>query len=141
LRANVSADGLGTNDLMRIQVDGLKDDPHESGGLAFADEKHPLYFALLGPDADGKVNYPVDVYIPPKFAIVGVRAWTATNSPAPTCREREEAKDPGAKQKNGKQSKEAGCVALRLKPSSVTSARQRRTHHASPRTAKRKAHA
>ena len=102
LTAKVSADGLGTNQRMAVGVEGLKQRGN-TPTVDAAEPNKPLFFALLGPDADGKVKYEFSVYVPPRFRIVGVEAWTADTKPA--CFDRPQ----------GHQAQEAGCAVLRLK--------------------------
>jgi hypothetical protein len=101
LKAKISAEGLGTDQRMSVRVDGLKQNG-ETAKLELVEPHAPLYFALFGPDADGKVKYEFSVYVPPRFMIVGVVAWTAKSQPA--CFDRP-----------GRQAKEAGCTVVRLK--------------------------
>jgi hypothetical protein len=100
LKAKVTADGLGTDQRMSVRVEGLKQ-IGKTSGLDFSEPHKPLYFALLGPDADGKVSYEFSVFVPFRFTIVGVTAWTAKHRPPCFDRPR-------------RQSKEAGCLAVRL---------------------------
>jgi hypothetical protein len=103
LTAKVSADGLSTDQRMALRVDPLKQEG-ESSHLNLAEPTAiPLYFALLGPDADGKVKYEFSVYVPKEQNVVGVEAWTADTKP------------PCLDVKPKEQSKEAGCIIIRLK--------------------------
>ena len=64
LKATVTAECLSTNKRMSVAVEGLK----QRGDTAIIDAvepNEPLYFALLGPDADGEVNNAFSVYVPP----------------------------------------------------------------------------
>jgi hypothetical protein len=104
LKATVSADGLRTDQRMALRVDVLKQAGTTHNLKVAKPEALPLYFALLGPDADGKLKYDFSVYVPPKKNIVGVEAWTADQKPP--CLDRV---------KPVRQSKEAGCVIVQLK--------------------------
>jgi hypothetical protein len=104
LAANVTAEGLRTEQRMSVRVDGLQQSTTNPTSVQAVDINQPFYLALLGPDDSGKVAYKFSVYVPPAFNIVGVEAWTAE-------------KRPGCFDVASRiQSQEAGCVIIRLKP-------------------------
>jgi hypothetical protein len=113
LTANVTAEGLRTEQRMSVRVDGLQQSPTTASSVQAVDINKPLYLALLGPDGSGKVAYKFTVYVPPDFNIVGVEAWTAKTRPG--------CFDVAAL----KQSEEAGCAIVRLKPRPITRVAQK----------------
>jgi hypothetical protein len=104
LSSNVAAEGLSTDQRMTIRVDGLRQLDPNADRVEPVDPHSPLYFALLGPDGSGKVKYAFKVYVPPKYDIVSLEAWTASSRPG--CFDI----------RSRRQSEEAGCVITRLKP-------------------------
>jgi hypothetical protein len=104
LTVNVTAEGLKTEQRMSVRVDGLKESTTKPGGVDAVDIAKPLYFALLGPDGSGKVAYKFTVYVPQTVNIVGAEAWTAATRPKCT------------DFASLRQSEEAGCAIVRLKP-------------------------
>jgi hypothetical protein len=114
LDANVSAEGLKTDQRMSIRVDALRQSKTIAANVEAIDINKPLYLALLGPDGSGKVTYKFSVYVPPSYNIVGLEAWTAQDRP----------KCFDVASRN--QSAEAGCAIIRLKPRSVTPTKKKR---------------
>jgi hypothetical protein len=104
LTVNVTAEGLKTEQRMSVRVDGLQDSTTKPGDVDPVDIAKPLYFAVLGPDGSGKVAYKFTVYVPQTVNIVGTEAWTAATRPKCT--------DVASL----RQSEEAGCAIVRLKP-------------------------
>jgi hypothetical protein len=111
LQATVTADGLSRQDRLVVRIEVLK---RVKGRTALRPLSPPLYFGLLGPNADGKIKYTAIAYVPGGARFVGVKAWTATTEPAcflaaaitTTTRRRP-------------QSQEAGCFVLRLPQAST----------------------
>jgi hypothetical protein len=103
LTVTVTAEGLKTEQRMSVVVDPLQQRTNPVG-LDPVDITKPLYFALLGPDGSGKVTYEFRVYVPQTVNIVAVEAWAAAERPKCLYRA------------SLKQSEEAGCAIVRLKP-------------------------
>jgi Flp pilus assembly pilin Flp len=80
LTANVKAQGLGSNDEVGIKVQGLRRNVNDDAGW----ERFTLYDSTVGPDADGKIDYSVNLPIAPgTYELVEVLA--STNDSYPKC--------------------------------------------------------
>jgi hypothetical protein len=68
-----TAHGLRSDSRVVIVVSGFKGTPDNP-----KPQKNPptLYFAVIGPDADGDVNNTAEIPVPGKYTLVGIKAWT-----------------------------------------------------------------
>jgi hypothetical protein len=67
--------GLRSSDHIVVEVEQLLRAPTDSGRLTWKPGQ-PLYGASLGPDADGRIQYSVDIPIPAgDYDDLGARAW------------------------------------------------------------------
>ncbi len=105
LNATVTDRGLASGRRLAVLVQVLK---KKHGRLV--PDSDSLYFALLGPDEDGKVNHSVSVYVPPDADLVRVKAWTGETDSG--CTSFEETVDTITT--NLRPGEQAGCLVLRL---------------------------
>jgi hypothetical protein len=75
LNATVTDQGLGSSQRVVVLVQGLTEKQHAKQIKLVADP-HALYYAMVGPDENGKINHSVSVVVPKKFRLVGVKAWS-----------------------------------------------------------------
>jgi hypothetical protein len=76
------------------------------GALELVPSPRWLYLSVLGPTSDGKVTHTMNVYVPKRFPLVEVKAWTGPNETP--CSSRVE------KTKGIRPAEEVGCIVLRL---------------------------
>jgi hypothetical protein len=108
LNATVSDQGLGSSQRVVVLVQGLREKQGPKRIKLVADP-HTLYYAMVGPDENGKINHSVSVVVPAKFGLVGVKAWSGQSDRG--C-------DISELKKTGKpitpSGQDDGCLALRL---------------------------
>jgi hypothetical protein len=80
LKTTVKADGLAADKRIVVLAEGLieKKTQRPNGTPAFrlVPSPQPLYFAVIGPNSDGKVEHTARLVIPKRYQLVGVKAWT-----------------------------------------------------------------
>lgn len=107
LTAKVTDQGLATGRRLAVLVQGLQEKRQKEKLRLVADPKL-LYFAVIGPDENGKINHSVSVHVPKSYGLVGVKAWSGETDPGCTIF------DEGVVRSGVRTGEEAGCLALRL---------------------------
>lgn len=105
LNATVTDRGLASGRRLAVLVQVLKE---KNGQLT--PDPNSLYFSVLGPGEDGKVDHSVSVYVPRKADLVRVKAWTGKTDSG--CTSFEETVDTVTT--NLRPGEQAGCLLLRL---------------------------
>ena len=108
---SATAEGLSTDDRLSIIVRGYKEVPDRNSrtGYRFQYDPRSLYFAAIGPGSDGKVTQTINVYVPSRYPLARVKAFTGLEeTPCATKETRTSLKIP--------QRLKVGCFVLRLPP-------------------------
>ena len=114
LAVTATAHGLSTDDRLVALVAGVKTQRRKHpppGALTYKliEDPRSLYYAVIGPNADGDVSHNASVYIPSKYKLVGVKAWTGSRESE--CRT-EKVRATEARPQHA----QAGCLLMRLPP-------------------------
>jgi hypothetical protein len=104
--ATITADGLSLDKAMVVKIEVLEA-TERRGRTRYMPQAPPLYFGVVGPDANGKIKHTAVAIVPPGVTFVGVRAWTAEQG-EPSCVDRR------TRVTHVPQSDEAGCFLLQL---------------------------
>jgi hypothetical protein len=75
LSGTASADGLGSSQAVTVRVQGMSE-RIEGDKITLVADRRDLYYALVGPDSDGKVSQKFNVSVPKHYNLVGVKAWS-----------------------------------------------------------------
>ena len=103
--ATITADGLSLDKAMVVKIDAVRA-TLTGGGAQYATEPKPLYFAVVGPNADGKIDQTAVAFVPAGVNFVGVKAWTSEQG-EPRCLD-------NRRRLAVPQSDEAGCLLLQM---------------------------
>jgi len=123
----VTADGLSLDKAMVVKINALRATKKHGSTLYTADPT-PLYFAVVGPDANGKISDTAVAYAPADADFVGVKAWTSEQG-EPSCVDRQRNR-PAVPQ-----SDEAGCFLLRIPKATKQTHAGARSHRAASEAA------
>jgi hypothetical protein len=112
-----TAHGLRSDSRVVVVVSGFRGTPDHP-----KPQKRPptLYYAVVGPNADGDVNNTAEIPVPGKYTLVGIRAWTGTNPT--TCTTGELVTAPEIRQHD-----RVGCFLLQVRDRSLTASRPARS--------------
>jgi len=106
LNADATAHGLSSDDRLVVLVSGLIREPKD-GVATLVEDPRSLYYAVLGPDSSGEVAHEVQVFVPKRYAVIGVKAWTGKKESE--CRTEEVVATEALPQHA-----QAGCLLMRL---------------------------
>jgi hypothetical protein len=115
LTGTATAIGVSTDDRLAVLVAGLNEGKPPDYDLQ-ADPRS-LYYAVVGPNASGNATHKLSVYVPNRYKLVGVKAWTGKNSTP--CRTDETNTEIPQRQ-------QSGCLVIRLPSQNSTNKRRSR---------------
>lgn len=75
IAVTANAHGLRTDSRLVVVVSAYKGTPDDPNAL---NKAATLYYAVVGPEADGDVTHTASVPLPASYTLVGVKAWTGT---------------------------------------------------------------
>lgn len=108
LKATATAQGLSSDGHVAIIVSGEREDRQADGTYTLTPDPKGLFFAVVGPNSTGDVNYNLSVHVPGNYHVVGITASTGFDTKRCVTTEK------GKNQKILPQHLQAGCVMLRL---------------------------
>ena len=94
---------------MEVKIDAMHA-TDGSGVIKYVpDSRKPLFFAVVGPDASGKINQSAAALVPAHAEYVGVKAWSSDKD-EPSCTEKKTNEQSSAV----RQRDEAGCLLMQM---------------------------
>ena len=81
LTVKATAEGLANDGHLAVRVEGIVQSGVNRRGNTLSPTFPPIYVAESGPGSDGKAAHTVLVYVPARYSLVGVKAWTTDSVP------------------------------------------------------------
>jgi hypothetical protein len=113
LTAKITADGLSAERRMVVRVEPLTEIQGPHGEFLIKPDPPELYFAVIGPNSDGKISHEISVAIPSELKLVAVVAWTGAFPSGCLTAESGQSLEIPAREREG-------CLVLRLPEQTAT---------------------